>query len=175
MKAYERAIKLLRGFDSGDPESVKAFQAQAPDIVEGLIMALSLRPTPLVLAKRFYAAYGKLASRYHCDPPVGWDEEPANQRELMVAVCRDVLGYVGGDCSSSEETLAILERCNPEAEVLFGLEEAIIGIVDTPDRPPELAYDFGKSLKLLAERHGISEHEAAQRLGEMHAVFLHRT
>lgn len=174
MKAYERAKHLLEQARSGDTEALQAFRQEAPSLVEALVRAFARRPSPEDLARKIYALHEQLAARYECDAPIGWEEEPINNKRLLVAVSARILDLTGGDTSGSEDILQALEKANPDAGVLFGLEEAIIGIVDLPDRPPELAYDFAKCVRIMSERQGVSCHEAALALNTINAVFVHR-
>jgi hypothetical protein len=53
-----------------------------------------------------------------------------------------------------------IEEERPDLNPIYGLEEAIVGISERVDAVDSIVYDYGKSIKILMDRDGISYEEA---------------
>jgi len=58
--------------------------------------------------------------------------------------------------------LETLTNANPEAQLVDGYEEAFIGIAYRVGETPIAAYDYGKCIRILADREGMTPGEAKE-------------
>ncbi len=95
--------------------------------------------TPLALAQAFHEAYERLAPQFGYETrrksAVPWEAVPEQIRELMMAVCAEMLGLLQLRTlkAENERLRAVIERSRKE-------HERLRGVLQTLDRPLTRAY-----------------------------------